>query len=155
MKTAESIIQDAEHYCKTRGTRLTAKRKKILTGLIQSDKALSAYELIDFCKTEYGEPMPAMSVYRILEFLESEGLVHKLNLANKYVACTHISCDHKHAVPQFLICNSCSRVKEVSINESTISAINETVKGAGFDLYSPQVELNCLCESCIPIDAAS
>lgn len=150
MNNTETVIQHAEQQCIANGARLTQKRKQILTGLIESDKALSAYELMDFCKQRFGENLPAMSVYRILEFLEEQRLVHKLNLANKYVACIHISCDHAHAVPQFLICRSCSKVKEVSINQSTISDLSETVKNAGYDLYSPQVELNCLCESCLP-----
>lgn len=150
MNNTETVIHHAEQQCIANGARLTQKRKQILTGLIESDKALSAYELMDFCKQRFGENLPAMSVYRILEFLEEQRLVHKLNLANKYVACIHISCDHAHAVPQFLICRSCSKVKEVSINQSTISDLSETVKNAGYDLYSPQVELNCLCESCLP-----
>jgi len=150
VNNTETVIQHAEQQCIANGARLTQKRKQILTGLIESDKALSAYELMDFCKQRFGENLPAMSVYRILEFLEEQRLVHKLNLANKYVACIHISCDHAHAVPQFLICRSCSKVKEVSINQSTISDLSETVKNAGYDLYSPQVELNCLCESCLP-----
>jgi Fur family zinc uptake transcriptional regulator len=149
MSNIESTIEHAEKRCKANGARLTTKRKRILTGLIESNKALSAYELIDFCKQRFGEKIPAMSVYRILGFLEAQHLVHKLNLANKYVACTHINCDHTHAVPQFLICKNCSKVKEISINQSTISDLSETVKSAGYDLYSPQVELNCLCESCI------
>lgn len=148
MNNVESIIQHAERHCRDHGARLTVKRKQILTGLIESNKALSAYELMDFCKQRYGTNMPAMSVYRILEFLEDQHLVHKLNLANKYVVCIHISCDHSHAVPQFLICKNCSKVKEISINQSTISELSATVKNAGFDLYSPQVELNCLCKSC-------
>lgn len=150
MNNTETVIHHAEQQCIANGARLTQKRKQILTGLIESDKALSAYELMDFCKQRFGENLPAMSVYRILQFLEEQRLVHKLNLANKYVACIHISCDHAHAVPQFLICRSCSKVKEVSINQSTISDLSETVKNAGYDLYSPQVELNCLCESCLP-----
>jgi Fur family zinc uptake transcriptional regulator len=150
VNNTETVIQHAEQQCIANGARLTKKRKQILIGLIESDKALSAYELMDFCKQRFGENLPAMSVYRILEFLEEQRLVHKLNLANKYVACIHISCDHAHAVPQFLICRSCSKVKEVSINQSTISDLSETVKNAGYDLYSPQVELNCLCESCLP-----
>jgi Fur family zinc uptake transcriptional regulator len=149
MSNIESTIEHAEKRCKANGARLTTKRKRILTGLIESNKALSAYELIDFCKQRFGEKIPAMSVYRILDFLETQHLVHKLNLANKYVACIHINCDHTHAVPQFLICKNCSKVKEISINQSTISDLSETVKSAGYDLYTPQVELNCLCESCI------
>jgi Fur family zinc uptake transcriptional regulator len=148
MNNLESIIKHAEQHCRDHGARLTEKRKQILTGLIESNKALSAYELMDFCKQRFNTSMPAMSVYRILDFLEDQHLVHKLNLANKYVACIHISCDHAHAVPQFLICRNCSKVKEISINQTTISALSETVKSVGFNLSSPQVELNCLCESC-------
>lgn len=148
MNNLESTIKHAEQQCRDHGVRLTEKRKQILTGLIESNKALSAYELMDFCKQRFNTSMPAMSVYRILEFLEDQHLVHKLNLANKYVACIHISCDHAHAVPQFLICRNCSKVKEISINQTTISALSETVKSAGYNLFSPQVELNCLCESC-------
>ena len=148
MNNLESIIKHAEQHCRDHGARLTEKRKQILTGLIESNKALSAYELMDFCKQRFNTSMPAMSVYRILEFLEDQHLVHKLNLANKYVACIHISCDHAHAVPQFLICRNCSKVKEISINQTTISALSETVKSVGYNLSSPQVELNCLCESC-------
>ena len=148
MNNLESTIKHAEQQCRDHGVRLTEKRKQILTGLIESNKALSAYELIAFCKQRFNTTMPAMSVYRILEFLEDQHLVHKLNLANKYVACMHISCDHAHAVPQFLICRNCSKVKEISINQTTISALSETVKSAGYNLFSPQVELNCLCESC-------
>lgn len=148
MNSVESIIQHAEQHCALRGTRLTQKRKQVLTGLVKSNKALSAYELIDFCKQEYAVSLPAMSVYRILDFLESELLVHKLNLANKYVACMHISCDHAHAVSQFLICKSCSIVKEITVEESTITDLGNTVKGAGYQLLSQQIELNCLCENC-------
>ena len=149
MSNMNSIIQHAEQHCKNHGVRLTEKRKQVLAGLIQTDKALSAYELIDVCKEQCGEVIPAMSVYRILEFLESENLVHKLKLANKYVVCAHIRCDHAHGVPQFLICGKCNKVKEISISQSTISELQSTVKKAGYQLASPQIELDCLCDSCI------
>ncbi len=149
MKNTDIIMQHAERHCKDHGTRLTDKRKQVLAGLVQSDVALSAYELIDVCKEKYGESIPAMSVYRILDFLETEKLVHKLNLANKYVACAHISCDHAHGVPQFLICGRCNKVKEISISQSTILELGESVKKAGYRLVSPQLELNCLCENCM------
>ena len=45
MNNVDRIIGHAEQHCKAHGARLTAKRKQVLTGLIQSDKALSAYEL--------------------------------------------------------------------------------------------------------------
>jgi len=149
MANIETMIQQAEQHCVSQGVRLTEKRKQILIGLIQSNKALSAYELIDFCKEHYGINMPAMSVYRILEFLEDQGLVHKLNLANKYVACVHISCDHNHAATQFLICSNCSKVKEVSIEPAIIAELQAVSQQAEFKLISPQLEMNCLCEACL------
>ncbi len=149
MKKVKHIIDHAEKHCKTHGSRLTNKRKQVLSGLLQSEKALSAYELIDIYKTEFGETIPAMSMYRILDFLQNEHLVHKLNLANKYVACSHIICNHDHAVPQFLICGQCQKVKEISINKSTIVELQKNVEDAGFDLISPQLEMNCICENCM------
>lgn len=148
MNKVEKVIEKAEGHCKGHGSRLTKKRRQVLYGLLQSEKALSAYELVDYCKNEFRENIPAMSVYRILSFLQDECLVHKLNLANKYVACSHISCDHAHEVPQFLICGECQRVKEIAISKSTINTLQHSVEESGFHLLSPQVEMNCLCENC-------
>jgi len=148
MNNIDSIIQHAERHCKDHGTRLTKKRKQVLAGLIQSDMALSAYELIAAVKEKYNEDIAAMSIYRILEFLESEKLVHKLKLANKFVACEHISCDHAHGVPQFLICGECSKVKEISVKPATIAELQATVDEAGFTLITPQFEMNCMCADC-------
>ncbi len=149
MNRVQNIIEHAEQHCKEHGARLTNKRKHVLSGLLASEIALSAYELTEYCKTEFDEAIPAMSVYRILEFLEEEHLVHKLKLANKYVACAHITCDHDHGVQQFLICNECQRVKEISIDKSTIKKLQRNVEDAGFHLLSPQLEMNCLCERCM------
>jgi Fur family zinc uptake transcriptional regulator len=45
MNHVDRIIGHAEDHCKAHGARLTVKRKQVLAGLIQSEKALSAYEL--------------------------------------------------------------------------------------------------------------
>jgi Fur family zinc uptake transcriptional regulator len=149
MNNIDTIIEHAEQNCKSHGARLTIKRKQILSSLVQSSKALSAYELIDLFLQQSGEKIPAMSVYRILDFLEAENLVHKLKLANKYIACSHITCKHEHGVPQFLICSTCHTVKEITINKSTITELKNTVKNAGFQLVSPQLEINCICNDCL------
>ncbi len=149
MKKVADIINRAEQNCKIRGSRLTHKRKQVLSSLIQAEKALSAYELLDIYKAEFGQTIPAMSMYRILDFLQGEHLVHKLNLANKYIACAHISCDHSHAVPQFLICSKCQKVEEISIGRSTITKLQKNVENAGFRLVTPQLEMNCICENCV------
>ncbi len=143
-----TVLQRAEEICRSRGARLTDKRRQVLTGLLDSQKALSAYELTDYCRDELGYQLPAMSVYRILDFLESEDLVHRLNLAKKYVACSHIACDHEHELSQFLICKECYRVQEININKSVMDSLNQSVDVVGFSLSSQQLEFDCLCGDC-------
>lgn len=55
MNNVESILSYAENNCKAHGARLTNKRKQVLSGLLKSQKAMSAYELVDFCREEFGE----------------------------------------------------------------------------------------------------
>jgi len=144
----KELLQLAESHCKSRGTRLTEKRKQVLEGLLDSRKALSAYELGDYCRDNLGFQLPAMSIYRILEFLEGEDLVHRLDLAKKYVACSHIACDHDHEQPQFLICKSCYRVQEISIKRNLMNSLNKSVNEVGFTLASQQLEFDCVCGEC-------
>ncbi|WP_144392215.1 Fur family transcriptional regulator [Pleionea sediminis] len=148
MSKLQTVIDHAEEHCKANGSRLTNKRKQVLSSLIKSQKALSAYDIVNLCREDFGESILAMSVYRILDFLESEHLVHKLNIANKYVACSHITCDHDHGVPQFLICKECDKVKEISVSKSTLNELKASVEKAEFHLVTPQLEMNCICSNC-------
>lgn len=148
MSNIPRILDHAEASCRASGARLTEKRKRILSGLLGSNKARSAYELIDYMHKEFDESLPPTTVYRILDFLISENLVHKLHLANKYIACSHISCDHAHEVPQFLICNQCGNVKEIGIQKPLIRTLERNVEEVGYFLQSPQLELHCLCGDC-------
>ncbi len=141
-------MYQVEQYCKKNGIRLTERRKQVLRELLQSEKALSAYELIEDCNKSGGKNISAMSIYRILDYLKSQRLIHKLNLTNKYVACSHIACDHGHVTSQFLICGGCSKVEEVNASPSTISAIEASAEAAGFSLMSPHIEVKCLCGPC-------
>ncbi|GAB7219709.1 Fur family transcriptional regulator [Vibrio comitans] len=146
--TSEAIIEHATAKCKQNGGLLTEKRKKILLCLTGSQKALSAYEVADLYKEQFGESMSPMSVYRILDFLQEQGLVHRLQIANKYISCMHITCSHSHEAAQFLICSNCFKVKEVSIDSALINELRRNVADAGFVFASEQLEVNCLCEDC-------
>lgn len=151
MKSANVVnttIEHAEQSCQSHGARLTTKKKLVLSSLLHSTKALSAYNIIDLCKELYGEEIAPMSMYRILEFLENEHLVHKLNLVNKYVACSHITCEQQHSPSQFLICGTCDQVKEIPINQSIMTKLQENVESVGFQLATSQLEVNCICDDC-------
>jgi len=148
MSELYSVLKHAEKQCKENSSKLTPKRRKILEELLKSKKALSAYEIADLFKKKSKESIPAMSVYRILDFLEDENLVHKLNLANKYIACSHITCNHSHSIPQFLVCRECNKVSEISIDVDTMKIIEKKVRDENFNLSKPQLEMHCICKAC-------
>lgn len=143
-----AVISKAEAMCSESGVRLTAKRKRILELLLASPAPLSAYEVADLHNKDAEASMPTMSVYRILDFLESEQLVHKLKSANKYVACSHITCHHSHDVPQFLICQMCENVKEISLGKVIMEGLEQQVASTGFELSYAPIELQCVCSNC-------
>lgn len=147
MKT-DKIIQQAEKHCLEQGGRLTPKRRQILEILLAKPQPLSAYEIAELYQQLLHENIPAMSVYRMLDFLISQGLVHKLASENKFIACSHIACDHSHQTPQFLICDNCQSVREVGIDTHLINALEKSITDNHFQLNSPQLELHGLCENC-------
>ncbi len=144
----EHVVQRAIAACEKAGSKMTEKRKRVFVCLLKSQKPLSAYEIAEAIRDEYAEALPAMSVYRMLDFLANENLVHKLQSANKFIACSHIACEHAHEVPQFLICDGCGQVKEVGIKRDIMDALSLSVANAGYRLQSSQLELRCLCQGC-------
>lgn len=148
-KQLDKIMHTAEDMCSHSGSRLTEKRKLILELLLRSESPMSAYQVADAYNRDTESNMPPMSVYRILDFLEAEQLVHKLSSTNKYVACSHIACEHAHEVPQFLICGKCNNVKEITISKNIVTELEKQVSKAGYKLTNSQIELQCLCEHCL------
>ncbi len=142
-------LHKAQSECNRSGLRLTDKRCNILKILLQVTEPLSAYDIADHYKTEYGESLSAMSAYRMLDFLLQAGLVHKLETTNQYLACSHIVCEHEHQVPQFLICDQCHSVIEVGLRKQLINELKASIASTGFVLSNQQLELHGLCEVCL------
>ena len=154
------VIDSVKEICARSGWRLTEKRRGVLELLLVSEVPLSAYEITDAYNQGTEKTIAAMTVYRILGFLEEENLVHKLGSTNnKYVACSHIACRYKHEIPQFLICGECQTTKEIacggcpdeqeiSISKSVIDELSKLVSQAGYTLMNSQLELRVLCHNC-------
>ncbi|MDT8364410.1 MAG: transcriptional repressor [Nitrosomonas sp.] len=144
----EQIIQKTMMLCASTGTRLTPKRQHVLLILLSTPVPLSAYEIAEQHKKQFGAALSVMSVYRIMRFLIDEKLVHKLETANRFIACAHITCEHPHETPQFLICDRCKMVQEVGIKKRILTELAHGIEHTGFTLTSQQLELHGLCASC-------
>src|SRR6202158_2631430 len=97
--TADTIGH-AEALCAERGQRLTPMRRQVLEVLATSHNPLGAYEIMDRLAGTGPRPAP-ITVYRALDFLMENGLVHRIESRNAYLACAH---DHDAAaVVAFLL----------------------------------------------------
>ncbi|MCU7960037.1 MAG: transcriptional repressor [gamma proteobacterium symbiont of Bathyaustriella thionipta] len=137
------ILCRAEQLCEGRGVRLTASRRGVLELLCQSDKPLSAYDILDLMHTSGKKPAPP-TVYRALDFLLQQGLAHKIESLHAFVGCAHP--EHPHC-SQFLICSDCGLVSEVE-NDAISSSLRDAEKAMGFTTQRPVVELLGVCAKC-------
>ena len=144
----ESSLLKAQIQCSQTGLRLTDKRCKVLKILLQATEPLSAYDIADQFKSVFAEPLSAMSAYRMLDFLMQANLVHKLETSNQYLACSHISCEHEHELPQFLICDQCHTVKEIGLGKQLLKELKGSIEKTGFVLSNQQLELHGVCGDC-------
>ena len=141
-------LKAASSECDRRGIRLTPKRQQVLTVLLKSDKPLSAYEVADQYRKQSGEAIIPVSVYRMLDVLQTAGLVHKLEGNGRYLACAHITCDHAHSSAQFLVCDQCESVEEIELRESLLTELRQQIKTRDFSMNHPQLEIHGVCGNC-------
>ena len=142
------ILDRAQSICRDHGARLTDKRRKVLQVVVESGEPLSAYQIADQYRDTHGDTLSVMSVYRMLHFLRDNDLVHRLETTNQYVSCSHITCDHRHEVPQFLICERCHGVEEVGIRREILDELSGNIQDTGFQLARQQLEFRGLCRRC-------
>ncbi len=142
-KQLAKVVTRAERLCAERGARLTKQRRTVLELLCASGTPLSAYELLDKMRASFRNPAPP-TVYRALDFLLEQGLVHKLESLHAFVGCIHP--DHPHA-GQFLICADCGDVEELE-SEAVMRSLRSAARTTGFEPKRPVVELWGTCAQC-------
>ena len=91
-------------------------------------------------------------MYRALEFLLDQGLIHRVERLSAFVGCV-AGCtaepdgeSHTHAA-QFLICRTCGKV--IEMQDHDVSAVlARAAKQAGFTISSATIEAEGLCSTC-------
>jgi Fur family zinc uptake transcriptional regulator len=147
-ETTEDYFEIAKGVCEKAGSRLTDTRQHMLEVLLEVNKPLSAYEITEQYNQLIEPKIMTMSVYRILDFLESVHLVHRLQSINKYVVCNHSLGACHHHPPLYLICKSCQHIEEVELADEVINTLTQQAKSVGFSSVGSQVELYSLCTKC-------
>ncbi|MDB6176072.1 Fur family transcriptional regulator [Paracoccus sp. Z330] len=142
-------LQVAEQRLAAKKARLTPVRRRTLELLLESHRAMGAYEVLERLAAEgYGSQPPV--AYRALEFLVQHGLAHRLQRLNAFAACLHPECEH---APAFLICRVCSKLAEVPAGYLQ-DELGELSQDNGFTIERLTVEAVGLCAGCAKAGAA-
>src|SRR3990167_56836 len=137
-------LAEAESICTRQGLRLTALRKRVLELVWQSHKPLGAYDILAVLSEQDGRRAAPPTVYRALDFLLENGLVHRIASLNAFVGCSHPEQPHQG---QFLICRQCHAAIELAQDDIS-AAIVHSAASVGFSVESQTVEIVGLCASC-------
>ncbi len=143
----EHRLEQAAAACARSGGRLTEIRRQVLRLILASHEPVGAYTLLDRLKPDRANAAP-VTVYRALEFLQSHGLIHKVERLNAFIGCVEQGehPHHDHAV-QFLICKRCGTVVEIE-DAGIAAAVGRAAAQAGFTPSHATVEIEGLCTNC-------
>ncbi|MEK0081716.1 Fur family transcriptional regulator [Benzoatithermus flavus] len=138
-----TALEQAADVCAARGVRLTDLRRQVLELVWQSHAPVGAYQILEQLAGTRGRVAPP-TVYRALEFLAREGLVHRIDRLNAYVGCSSPARPHQ---AYFLICSACGDAAEFHDPELA-ATLSRCVERARFRLETATVELAGLCARC-------
>jgi len=141
--SAQDALQHAEALCAARGVRLTPLRRRVLELVQSRTEAVKAYDLLAQLSTEDHAAKPP-TVYRALDFLLEQGLVHRVDSLNAFVGCNHP--DTPHAA-HLLLCTQCGWVQELH-SDPLDAAIAQAVAATGFVTHHARLEVQGLCADC-------
>lgn len=123
--------------------RSAADQDKIIVEALRGvGRPMSAYELIEEVRGKGVSAPP--TVYRALQRLIEDGLAHRLESLNAFVACDH---PHHHGKAVFAICDSCGTVKEFD-NPAAVKSLQAWASKNDFNIRSMTMELRGRCSDC-------
>jgi Fur family zinc uptake transcriptional regulator len=135
-------LSAAALLCSQRDQRLTESRRRVLELLLTAGQPMKAYDLMAGFG-QAGQSAKPPTVYRALDFLEKQGLAHRIESLNAFVACRRGPKTHSAA---FLICDCCGLTAE--IEPGTGQEIADLGSQGGFQVRSLTIEAHGLCKAC-------
>lgn len=136
-------LDAAERVCAGRGAQLTDLRRRVLELVWQNHQPVGAYQLLAALGRDGHQPAPP-TIYRALDFLQAQGLVHRIESRNAFVGCPHPETNH---TGQLMICQACGTVTEL-LDPAIGNAVRRGARAAGFRPDRVTLEVEGTCERC-------
>ena len=138
-----TALKEAEDLCQARDVNLTATRRRVLELVWQGHEPVKAYEIIDNFKASHQATKPP-TVYRALDFLMENGLVHRIESLNAFVGCARPDNPHQ---ANFFICTNCHRANEID-SRKIAATFENLAHQQNFTISHKTIEVYGLCSSC-------
>ena len=139
----KEAMRSAEQVCAARGVRLTDLRRQVLELVWHSHVPIGAYEIMKRLAPLRGRVGPP-TVYRALDFLTGEGLVHRIDSLNAYLGCAAPTGPHRAF---FLLCAGCGNAAEFQDGQLA-GILARSAATLGFQMAGATVEVTGLCADC-------
>jgi Fur family transcriptional regulator, zinc uptake regulator len=139
----DRALDRAAQLCEKRGARLTELRREVLALVWRGHEPVGAYGILDALRLTHPTAAPP-TVYRALDFLIGQRLIHRLASLNAYMGCARP--DEPH-VSQFLICAGCGTAAELD-DPAIAAAVLRRADELGFAVEQQTVEVRGLCPRC-------
>lgn len=140
----QRLLQVAEQISKERGHRWTEMRAAVFACVLDQDKPVTAYQLIDQLSKKQNKDIKPASVYRSLDALCELGFVVKIESLNAFMACAHPEHHHEHV---FLVCRQCGAADELA-DHSVSKRLSADATHQGFKIEKQVLELQGSCRDC-------
>ncbi|MAU41856.1 MAG: Fur family transcriptional regulator [Kordiimonas sp.] len=140
-----SALRSAEDICLQRGIKLTQIRRQVLEIIWQGHQPSTAYDILDCLSQQQNKKVAPPTVYRALDFLLDNGLIHRLESMNAYIGCDAPTTPHQSC---FLICSHCRSVAELH-DMPIYAALAEEVRQEGFKAKGIMIEVKGVCADCV------
>lgn len=140
MLDKSSALKFAESLCEEKGIRFTAIRRRVLEAIWDNAPHIKAYDLQKNLN-ETGDHLNPPTIYRALDFLHSNGLIHRIESLNAFAPC-HDSQDYHEG--QFIICDDCGHVSEIH-EDDVVEKLEKRIKDKGFEISHRTIEMRVSC----------
>ena len=137
------LLSEANQLCASRKRRLTSRRQQVLEIMLASHQPMGAYDILaELNRVGNADRIAPPIVYRALDFLMAEGLIHRIESKNAFITCVHPG---HESTAQFLICRDCDQVAELETSEQSLLAAADNL---GFTVDHSVVEITGVCAQC-------
>lgn len=139
----ETALRNATALCNDKGLQLTSTRQRVLELVWNGHTPIGAYSILNTLSKD-GSSVAPPTVYRALHFLETNGLIHRIESLNAFIGCPNPRTPHES---QFLICETCGTTHEMN-NPEIARLINNGAHLHGFNPYQQMIEIKGICINC-------